>query len=792
MPAVFARHPLAAAAFVLACLSVQTCANAQTPIDKFLPLEVIVNGAKTGTWVLIEREGVLYAPKDAFEEWRVSLRPGVQSINHQGIVHYPLSGVPGFNSRLNLSTQSLDLVFSPQAFAATRLSKDPAPKPVPGTVLPSVFLNYDLNYSASALRNAPSQRTLGALTELGVSTGWGVLTHSTLGRNLTSAGFGAEPASWVRLETTLTTDFPASNYTLRLGDANTRTGLLGRNVYFGGLQFGTNYALTPGFVGQPIPSVSGISAAPSTVELYVNDVLRQTSNVPTGPFTLDNLPSFSGGGEARVVVRDLLGRETVVVQPFFSSPQLLAPNLDDWGIELGTVRRDLGVASRRYGQGFGSGTWRRGLNNSLTLEGRSELSKEIQTFSLGAITALPGNVLGRAALMASRANDATTPEQKNSGTQWLLGGDYNGLRTNTSLQVQGASQDFHQLGLELSALPTKLQVAGNTGFTHSGLGTIGAGFAVLERYDGPRISTLTASYSTRIASKANLSVTASRAIAGGSGTNVGVTLVLPLDANIVGIASVNSNNKQNDFYISATKNPAQDDELGWRVLAGQQQSVARAEAGLFYAGRYGRLTGDISAGRDQSAVRLGASGGIVFTDGHLFASQRVNDSFAIVEVPGYAGINVSLGGQLQGRTDANGIALLPRLMPYQTNAVRLDASELPINAELDTIELAAVPAWRSGVKVVFPVRVGRGALLNIVLDDGEAAPAGAVVQIEGDTQSFYVARRGLAFVTGLLGTVNRLALNWKGQQCKFDTSLPAAKSDEIARIGPLVCKGVKR
>jgi outer membrane usher protein len=182
----------------------------------------------------------------------------------------------------------------------------------------------------------------------------------------------------------------------------------------------------------------------------------------------------------------------------------------------------------------------------------------------------------------------------------------------------------------------------------------------------------------------------------------------------------------------------------------------------------------------------------VFADGYLFASQRVNDSFAIVQVPGYPDINVSLGGQQQGRTDANGVAMLPRLMPYQSNSVRLNASELPISAELDTIELSAVPAWRSGVKVVFPVRVGRGALLSIVLDDGEAAPAGAVVKIDGDKQDFYVARRGQAFVTGLLGTTNRLQLRWKDQQCQFDATLPAANKDDIARLGPLVCKGVKR
>jgi outer membrane usher protein len=788
------RHRLkrALTALSLAAAVIQVCAQVVAPAaaspatpDKLQALEVTVNGAKSGAWVLIERAGELYAPKDAFDEWRVQMRPGVQGISYRGVQHFPLSGVPGYTAKVDFANQSLDLVFSPQSFAATRLTQNQASKPVPDRVLPSVFFNYDLNYAASALRAAPNTRSLGALTELGVSTGLGVLTHSAVGRNLTSSGFDAEPSSWTRLETTFTRDFPASNHTLRLGDASTRTGLLGRNVYFGGIQYGTNYALTPGFIGQPLPAVTGLSAAPSTVELYVNDVLRQVSSVPTGPFTLDNLPTFSGAGEARVVVRDLLGRETVVTQSFFSSPQLLAPGLDDWGVEAGTVRRDLGVASNHYGPGFASGTWRRGINNGLTLEGRTELSRSLNTAGLGAIAALPGAILGRAAFMASHTN------QIGSGTQWLLGGDYTSLRTSASLQAQGASINFRQLGQETNILPTKLQVAGNANYFTEGVGSLGLGFATLSRYDGPRITTLSASYSTRVLGKANLAVSLGRAIAGGSGTNVGVTLVVPLDNNIFVTAAADHRSGQTDFYASATKNPSQDGDLGWRVLAGQQQNHGRAEGGLFYAGRYGRLTGDVSASNDQTAVRLGASGGVVWADGHLFASQRVNDSFALVEVTGYPGISVALGGQQQGRTDAGGVAMMPRLLAYQTNSVRLDARELPISAELDSIELTTVPSWRSGVKVVFPVRVGRGALLRIVLDDGEAAPAGAIVLNDGDKQEFYVARRGEAFLTGLLNT-NRITLKWNGQQCQFEATLPPVSNDDIARVGPLVCKGVKR
>ena len=136
------------------------------------------------------------------------------------------------------------------------------------------------------------------------------------------------------------------------------------------------------------------------------------------------------------------------------------------------------------------------------------------------------------------------------------------------------------------------------------------------------------------------------------------------------------------------------------------------------------------------------------------------------------------------------------VMPYkiiegQNNSVRIDANELPINAELDSIEQVAVPAWRSAVKVVFPVRKGRGALLKIMLDDGEVAPAGAIVQIEGDKQEFYVARRGEAFVTGLQSN-NRVLLNWKDKQCKFEVTLLPETPDETPRLGPLLCKGVAR
>ena len=203
------------------------------------------------------------------------------------------------------------------------------------------------------------------------------------------------------------------------------------------------------------------------------------------------------------------------------------------------------------------------------------------------------------------------------------------------------------------------------------------------------------------------------------------------------------------------------------------------------------MNADLSASRDQTAVRLGASGGLVVADGNFFATRRVDNSFGIAEVAGYPDVGIGLGGNSLTKTNAKGIALIPRMMPYQNNSVRIDPAELPISAEIDSIEQMAVPAYRSAVKVIFPVRTGRGALIKINLADGEPAPAGALVYLDGDKQEFYVARRGEAFVTGLQ-TTNRLQLKWKDQSCKLDVTLPAQVADDIARVGPVICQGVTR
>ena len=770
-------------------------ARSPTPVEsvsnriQLLPLEVSINGEEVGSWVLFERDGTLFAPVDAFTEWRVNRRPGAEMVVHQGQQWYALASVPGFESKRNFSNGSVALTFSPQAFASTQLTPRAIERLALSTPTLSGFVNYDISYSYFGASGGAATNNMGALLELGVSSGWGVLTSTYSGSNLLSKDPLA-PKTVRRLETTLTRDLPESNLTLRLGDSSTRSSNLGRSFFFGGFQLDKNFSLTPGFISQPLPVLAGLSGGPSIVELYINDVLRQTSRVPPGPFSIDNFPQLTGSGQARVVVRDALGRETVLAQNFFSRAELLEEGLSDWSVAGGAVRQNLGAKNADYGQAFLSGLWRYGVNKQLTAEANAELGRVTQSAGLGVATALPFTILGQAGLAAS--NDANIGR----GSKHLFGLEHTGLRQSFSLRYEGASRGYRQMGQDLNALPFKRQLSASYNYASEKFGSVGLGYARVNSYELGALTTYSASYSMRIGERSSLSLNAVHVNGlpgdSGSSTSVGVNLVVPFENQIAVASGFAYRAGQTDGFISANKGLADDTGFSWRTQAGQRSNQIYSEGSLNYQGNRSFISADVNATGSQRSVRLGAQGGLVAIDGQVFATRRVAGSYALVEVPGYADVGVGFNGRILARTNADGKALVPGLQPYAINAIRLDPAELPISAELDSIEQTAVPGNRNGVIIKFPVRTGRGALIKIVFDDDQPAPAGAELELVGDKQPFFVARRGEAFVTGLQPS-NQLRLKWQDKTCNLTVVLePAVSQDDIARVGPLKCSGVIR
>lgn len=765
-------------------VSASTSSTSSKPF-RVLPLEVVLNGANMGSWVFVESAGGLYVNEAAFAEWRLNHRPTRPPLHFRNQRWHGLDEIAGYKAEIDYAAMTLRLEFSAQSFIASEIEDEPEVRPILAPSQWALFANYDLSYTQLDYAQSYSSRELGVLTELGLTGPWGVLTSSFVGRNLGDDTPGQAP-SWTRLETRMIRDNPDANTTWSLGDTSTRGGMMTRPVYFGGVQVRRNFALTPGFVTQPMPVLAGTSNSPSTVEVYINDALRQTSKIPTGPFTIQNAMPVTGAGDVRVVVRDVLGRETVVTQSFFSDSSLLAPGLSDWSFELGATRRNLGLSDADYGESFAAGLWRGGMTPAFTLETSAEWSQSLRNVGLGANFTLPAKSVGQAAIALSDHNSVGV------GGQWLLSLQRYNLRHGVSLRLDGSTSGYRWLGSP-DAPANPWQVAGTYNYAHPEWGSFGISLAqVQSSATHDVLQTMSLSHSIRVGERGALSFSATRYSGPtASGNFVGFTLILPTEGGINYLASLSQQSGRTDAYASAQRGLTTETGAGWRVLTGERGGQFYNEGGVSYQGAQGLVTADASASSSQQSVRLGAQGGLVWMDRHLLATRTLQDSFALVEVPGYADISVGFSGSHLTRTNADGVALLPRLNAYANNAIRLDPSELPINAELDSIEQVVAPAWRSAVKVVFPVRSGRGALLRIVLDDGEPAPAGSEIQLQGDKQMFFVARRGLAFLTGL-ESHNKAELRWQDGRCALEFDLPPGTVDDISRVGPLICHGVRR
>ncbi len=775
------------------------------PVQRLMPLEARVNGDPSGTWAFLDVAGHLHVTEDALEAWRLKPQANAAPLTHRGQQWHRLDSLAGHQSRLNLADQSVDLVFSPHAFAATRLATDKGETLPLNPSVTAAFVNYDFNFNHSQINGPTSSVTtkdLSALAEVGITAPWGLLTTGLVGRNLVSADPNLR-SNWRRLETTFTKDFHQLKLSLRLGDSTTRAGIGSRAVYFGGLQLARNFALAPGFNAQPVPLLQGTSSAPSTVELYVNDALRQTSKVPTGPFALENFPLLGGSGQVRMVVRDVLGRETVLVQPFFAHSSLLEAGLSDWSFELGAVRENLGVDNANYGERIGSGLWRQGLNKAITAEASAQVSKSNKTVGVGVNAALPGQVLGYVGFVASRDHLA------GSGTESALGLEYSNLRHGFAARLLTASPGFRQVGSQAivgagSGQPRR-ESAFNYSYSSATLGALGVGLAKISGSSLGSVVTASANYSTRIAQRASLTLSATRATGSGvvvPATAVGVGLSVLLDKRISSSSQVSNRAGQTDFHASVSRGVDSETGTGWRALAGSRGSQGYAEAGAYHQSNAALYSADLSANADGSrrAARLGLQSAWVWIDGEFHASRRVQEAFGIVEVPGQADVGVGFQGNTNKKTNASGRVFLPRLQAFQRNSVRLDPSDLPISAEIDSLEQVVVPAMRGAVKIVFPVRGGRAALIKIVLADGLEAPAGTELTIVGDAQTFFVARRGEAFLTGLQGR-NTVQLQHNESQCRFEVNLPDLVDIKLAstqvhadilRLGPFRCNGVTR
>ncbi len=121
-----------------------------------------------------------------------------------------------------------------------------------------------------------------------------------------------------------------------LGDAYVSAGPLGGSLLLGGISLARNYALDPYLVKIPRLAFAGSAMAPSTLDVYVNDVLVRRLPIEAGDFQLTNISPITGAGTTRYVLRDAFGREQRLESSYYASAGVLARGLSEFQVRDST------------------------------------------------------------------------------------------------------------------------------------------------------------------------------------------------------------------------------------------------------------------------------------------------------------------------------------------------------------------------------------------------------------------------------------------------------------------------
>lgn len=776
----------------IACCGMVRCgeALAQTPpvqqpsttpvrFGETLLLDLRLNGVlQRNTARAVRVPEGLALPQTLWQE--LQLRPpGLPARLIDSELHLILADGPGELIRWSIEehTQTLVIDAPPQAFTNQQVELNRAAAQV--TLPPQ--LGFYMNYDAQWQRRLGGASTLDGLADLGALTSRGDLLHRQLYRS---------DGGWVRLDTRWTIDRAEHLASWRVGDSVGQPGSWGQAMRFGGLQWSTDFSLQPGFLSFPLPTLKGEAALPSTVDIFVNNSQRLQGRVQPGPFDIADLPVVTGQGTIRTVVRDLLGREQVTVQPYYVSPALLKPGLSAFSVDTGWLRENYGLQSNRYGRAIVQGTWRRGLTDRFTGETRAEVARDQQAAGVSGVWLMPA--LGTLSLgaVASRSRD---PQARRGGLA-QLGFERQGFDWSGSLEVRRASRGFAQLGQAVSP-----RWSGS-----ASLGTQWRGWSLgIGRVDRGPPQRPTANPALDLGTRL-WSLNAGRGfgrwgfvgasllkVGGGGGTAISVFWTLPIGLNRSLSTSWqaqrgNGQRSADQWQLQFQHNAPFGDGVGYQLSAA---AGGRREAQAQWQNDHVALSGGVSRLDRRTDVRAGISGALATLGGSAFTGRRVEGGFAVVEVAGHPGVRVTHDHQVVARTDARGRAFLPSLRGYQVNRVGVIADDLPLDADIEALELQVAPAARSASLIRFPISVSRAATFRLVDTSGRALPPGTEVRLVGGARWFPVGLDGKSFVTGLAVSADEQVLDVRrdGPPCRVTLRLPPGPA-ELPDLSVLVCR----
>lgn len=714
-------------------------------------LEVTVNGEKQPAWVVVRlnTDGAPWVRRADLTGWGVQMLDETATGASTTDTLVDLNALPGVHGSVDHASSQLVVEVQPALLHRHEFHTDRVATP-PSSSPPAVFVNYDVGGQRQTVADE-----LRANTEVGFAYGNWVARTSWLD------SWDAGRVANLRLDSTLTADFPAGRTTLQWGDTFARLGTNAEAVRVAGASWGTNFSITPTFITVPLPSISSVTANSSTVDVYVNGAKMQQLNVPGGPFTVTGVPVTTGAGELTLVTHDLEGHSQTFTQSYYVPPQMLEQGLSAWDGEVGTKRLDYGAQSNDYQGWLAAVGQRYGVSDRLTTQWRFESDDTGPAFSAQALVLSPFD-----GLVSLGSSCAAVSGHRGC----LLGGGYDreSALIGYGAALQYATADYVPVAAALRAEVPRWQQS----FHLQGRGVFGISLLLGETWaqaaNGTHPINLNLTLGKTFKGGGHLDLLVNRGMGSGGSSYVSLIYTHSLDGARSVSATAYSANGEAGTQAALQRNLPAGNGFGYLLRAGQEAGEgAEAAAGGEWNGDSLMVSGTAQRQDGRSSVSAEVSGAALWFAGDGFLARRVDRSFAVVHVGDVAGLPVLLNGQEVARTDSRGLAVLPDLRPFESNRVDVDIDDLPLSLYVPQTHFDVVPYRRGGADLDVPVWLA--APVRLMLDGERSVPAGARVQRAGGSDP--VGRDGQAFIQGLAGD-SVLLVTWIGGRCQARLHLP--------------------
>jgi outer membrane usher protein len=433
-----------------------------------------------------------------------------------------------------------------------------------------------------------------------------------------------------------------------------------------GAWFFRDFGLDPYFVQYPGLNFSGAVSTPSTVVVYVTGQLLRRVPLPPGQFELKDLPVPAGTNNTRLILRDAFGREREIGSQYYFAAGLLKEGLHEFSYNFGSRRNNLATESWDYGPLVFLARHRLGITDYLTAGLRFEASSglvsggpsatlrtplgEIDVAAAAAPAAdcrraFPRLQLHRATIQRRRIHQTLGPHY---ATTILKAGDD---RSDGVKCIRRSFRDFEAWSF-LAIHIRKFNVDGqrpwhrfvnNNSLDRPGELLVSGGHSQQRNRNGTEIfSGLTFLFGE---------VTGSVSYENRGGVGLGTAVL------------------QKSLPVSTG--------FGYRFQASTTQNQNFAVDSLLqYQGPYGRYEANYSRLDGQDSTVLNVAGGLAVIGKDFFLTRPVQESFAVIRVPGVADVRGYASNQEIGSTSSNGNLFVPSLLPYYGNKLSISDKDI--------------------------------------------------------------------------------------------------------------------